>query len=379
VRQPLRVLHVVGAMNRGGVETWLMNVLRRIDRRDFHLDFLVSTDRTAVYDEEVRSMGCQIIPCLHHDRPWIYARNFSRALRRHGPYDIVHSHVERYSGFVLLLSHRAGVPVRIAHSHSSRLLIQPEASLARRAYLGLMSRWIGRHATLGLALTDQAAASLYGMNWRKDPRWRVLLCGIDTARFQIAVNAAAVRQSLGLPPGTLNIMHTGTFVEVKNHSFILDVAQEITRREPNSRFILVGDGPLRAAMEQKVARLGLSGHVLFTGVRADVQRLLLGAADVFVFPSRSEGLGQALVEAQAAGVPCVCSDHIPREAEVVQPLVRRLSLSLPASVWADALLASARRGPGVTRAEALDRVSRNFNTQSSVDELARLYAEPHPC
>lgn len=306
--RPLRILHVVGAMNRGGVEGWLMQVLRRMDRRAFHLDFLVSTDRPCAYDDEVRSLGGRIVPCLHHDRPWIYARNFRRALRQYGPYDIVHSHVERYSGFVLLLAHRAGVPVRIAHSHTDRLLVQTRVSMARRLYLGLMSKWLDRHATVGLAISAQAAAAVYGADWRNEPRWRYLLCGVDPAPFRISVDRAEVRRALGLPLDTLNIVHTGRFVEVKNHAFIVDVALEVTRQEPRSRFVLIGDGPLRPAIQQKVSRMGLSGHFVFAGLRSDVPRLLTGAADVFLFPSKVEGLGQALVEAQAAGLPCVCSD-----------------------------------------------------------------------
>ena len=375
MKQPLRVLHVLGGMNRGGVETWLMQVLRRIDRRAVQMDFLVGTDRQCAYDDEIRSLGCRIVPCLHHTRPWAYSRDFRRALRQHGPYDIVHSHVQHYSGFVLRLAHRAGVPVRIAHTHTNNLLVQAEAGFLRRRYLSLMRSWLRRHATLGLAISQQAAAALYGPTWQTDPRWRLLYYGLDLAPFQISVDPAELRQELGLPPDTLNIVHTGRFVEVKNHSFIIDVALEVIKRQPKSRFVLIGDGPLKPAIQQKVLRLGLTEHVLFAGVRPDVQRLLLGAADVFLFPSRFEGFGLALVEAQAAGVPCICSDCIPPEADVVQPLVRRLSLSQPASAWAEALLATGSRAPCLSRAEALAYVDRGFNIQASVDKLTRLYVE----
>jgi glycosyltransferase involved in cell wall biosynthesis len=366
-------------MNRGGVETWLMQVLRRIDRRVVQMDFLVSTDRPCAYDDEILSLGCRIIPCLNHTRPWLYARNFRRALRQHGPYDVVHSHVQHYSGFVLRLAHWAGVPVRIAHSHTNNLLVQAKAGFLRRRYLGLMGSWLRSHATLGLAISRQAAAALYGPNWQRDPRWRLLYYGLDLAPFRITVDPAEMRRELGLPPDTLNIVHTGRFVEVKNHSFMLDVALEVAKREPKFRLLLIGDGPLRPAIEQQASRLGLDGTVLFTGVRTDIQRLLLGAADVFLFPSRFEGFGLALVEAQAAGVPCVCSDCLPPEADVVAPLVRRLSLSQPASAWAEALLALGNRAPCLGRSEALAYVDCDFNIQTSVDELTRIYAAEASC
>jgi glycosyltransferase involved in cell wall biosynthesis len=172
----------------------------------------------------------------------------------------------------------------------------------------------------------------------------------------------------------LVIAHTGRFVEQKNHSFLIDIALEVTKRQPNSRFLLIGEGPLRPAIEQKAARLGLRENVVFAGLRPDIPRLLMGAADLFLFPSLSEGLGLALAEAQAAGVPCVCSDGLPPEADVAPPLVQRLSLSEPASVWAEALLALGSRRPGLSRSEALGYVERGFNIQNSVAELTGIYA-----
>lgn len=372
--QPLRVLHVLGAMNRGGVESWLMQVLRKMDREAVRMDFLVSTDLPSAYDDEIRSLGSSIIPCPGHSRPWIYARNFRRALLEHGPYDIVHSHVQHYSGFVLRKARQAGVPVRIAHTHNNTLLVQAEAGFLRRRYLRLMESWLRRHATLGLAISRLSAAALYGSHWEKDPRWRLLYYGLDLAPFQIAPEPAEVRRELGLPPGALVIAHTGRFVEQKNHSFLIDIALEVTKRQPNSRFLLIGEGPLRPAIEQKAARLGLRENVVFAGLRPDIPRLLMGAADLFLFPSLSEGLGLALAEAQAAGVPCVCSDGLPPEADVAPPLVQRLSLSEPASVWAEALLALGSRRPGLSRSEALGYVERGFNIQNSVAELTGIYA-----
>ena len=103
---PVRVLHVLGGMNRGGVETWLMHVLRHIDRNRFRMDFLVHTVNPCAYDDEIHSLGSEIIPCLHPSRPWTYVRNFKRILREHGPYDVVHSHVHHFSGHILRLARR---------------------------------------------------------------------------------------------------------------------------------------------------------------------------------------------------------------------------------------------------------------------------------
>jgi|SRR6266550_4819351 len=164
----IRILHIVGGMGRGGVETWLMHVLRHADRERFQMDFLVHTAQPCPYDEEVRALGGNIIPCLDPARPWSYARNFRRALAAQGRYDIVHSHVHNYSGYVLRLARRAGVPVRIAHSHLDSTPGDAAANARRRLYLALARRWIRRHATTGLAASGKAADALFGPAWRRE-------------------------------------------------------------------------------------------------------------------------------------------------------------------------------------------------------------------
>src|SRR5690242_11069048 len=131
---PIKVLHAVGGMNRGGVETWLMHVLRHIDRDRFQIDFLVHTTQPCDYDDEIRRLRSTIIPCLDHFRPWLYASNFRHILREYGPYDVVHSHVLHYSGYILRLARQAGVPVRVAHSHLDTSPFQSKLPFLRRVY-----------------------------------------------------------------------------------------------------------------------------------------------------------------------------------------------------------------------------------------------------
>ncbi len=115
----MRILHVLGKLDRGGVETWLVQVLRHVDRQKYQMDFLVHSASPGAYDEEVRALGSRIIPCLGHSNPAMYARNFRRVLREYGPYDVVHSHVHHYSGYVLMLRRSCAVyPCGIAHSHN---------------------------------------------------------------------------------------------------------------------------------------------------------------------------------------------------------------------------------------------------------------------
>lgn len=370
----IRILHVLGGMVRGGVETWLMHILRHIDRKHFCMDFLVHTTQPCAYDDEIRALGSQIIPCLDPPRPWLYAHNFKRVLREHGPYDVVHSHVHHYSGYVLRLAQQAGVPVRMAHSHNDTSQVEAWAGLFRRGYLTLMKRWIAQHATVGLAASRLAAADLFGPAWEADPRWQILYYGIDLTPFQGHIDPAAVRAELNIPAEVFVMGHVGRFAEQKNHAFLVDIVIEVAKREPRTRLLVVGDGSLRPAIEQKVAQADLTDRVVFAGLRADAPRLMRGVMDVFVLPSFYEGLPMVGIEAQAAGLPVIFSDAITEEVDRVRPLVQRLSLSQPASVWAEVILAVRDAAPAITQQEALAVIEKSsFNIQTSVKSLAEVY------
>lgn len=332
-------------MNPGGVETWLMHVLRRIDRERFRMDFLVHTPRRCAYDDEIRRLGSEIIPCLGPRNPVLYARRLREILVRNR-YTIVHSHVHHYSGLVLRVAAKAGVPTRIAHSHNDTSTLQRSAGPARKVYLALMKRWIDRYATQGLACSRPAAACLFGPNWAADQRYSVLYCGIDLEPFRDnGLEPEAVRQELGIPRGAIVVGHVGRMAPQKNHLFLIDVFAEVKKREPRAHLLLVGDGPLRPTIEQRVKACGLGDSVTFAGLRPDVPRLMLAAMDVFLFPSLYEGLGLVLIEAQAAGLTSVVSDVTPEEVTLAPLFVKRISLQASKEKWADATLGVARLRP----------------------------------
>ena len=369
-----RILHVVGSMDRGGIETWLVHVLRHTDRDRFPMDFLVHTTRPGAYDAEVRALGGRILPCLLPSRPWAYGRSFRRVLRECGPYEVVHSHVHHYSGQVLRLARAEGVPVRIAHSHLDSGGLRGRTGWFRRFYVKLMERWIARDSTVGVAASRLAAAALFGDAWQADVRRRLLYCGIDLAPFRTPLDPAAKRAELGIAADAFVMGHVGRFMEQKNHDFLIAIAAEVARREPRARLLLIGDGPLRSAIQRRVHEAGMAGRVLFAGSRPDVPELMRGVIDVFVMPSLYEGLPLVGMEAQAAGLTLVVSDTITPEMDVVPGLVRRRSLKQSASDWADTVLA-VRDGPCVRKQEALTAVANSpFAIQNSVRELEQLYA-----
>jgi glycosyltransferase involved in cell wall biosynthesis len=374
-RSRISVLQAAGAMTCGGTETWLMHVLRHIDRERFQMDFLVDTEQPCHYDDEIRALGGRIVRCLHPTRPLTYAAYLRRAVRTHGPYDVVHSHLHGYNGFVLHLARRFGVPVRIAHSHTGAALQPPGASTRRRAYATLMRRWIDQHATLGLAASGHAAAALFGPRWEDNPRFRIHYCSVDLSPFGVSVDRVALRAALGIPADAFVVGHVGSFTQVKNHAFLVRIGAELAAREPNVRLLLVGDGPLRATIEQQVAAAGLADAVIFTGVRPDVSRLMLGVIDVLLLPSLYEGLPLVGIEAQAAGLPLVASDVVTPELDIVPGLIDRLSLSQSPACWAATVLRARVQGTTIERRAALMQVEQSqFNIVQAVQALEQIYA-----
>lgn len=375
-QRPIRILHVVGGMVRAGTETWLMHILRNIDRDAFQMDFLVHTNEECDYDAEIRALGSKIIPCLNSSQPWLYARNFRRVLRDNEPYDIVHSHVHHFSGFVLWLAKRAGIPVRIAHSHLDSSVVESKSRLYRRLYLSLTKVLIARNATLGLAASRQARKDLFYQTKASEQRWQLLSCGVNLDSFKNEIDSQKMRGELGIPSDAFVIGHVGRFHSQKNHKFIIDIAAEVVKQEPKMRLLLVGEGDLVPDIKQKVMLKGLSEKVIFAGSRSDVSSLMMGVMDTFLFPSLYEGLGLVLIEAQAAGLQCILSDTIPEEADVVKQLMRRMSLSQPAYSWAESILATRNTRANVNRKEAFRWIEQSsFNVKNSLESMKNIYAK----
>lgn len=371
---PIRILHIVGGMARGGIETWLMHILRARDAARFRMDFIVHTTEPCPYDDELRSLGSRIFPCPHTARPWEYARNFQRILATHGPFDIVHSHVHQFSGITLRAARLSGVPVRIAHSHTDTTLVDAAAGLARRLYIRVMRMLIRKNSTHGLAASKQAATSLFGPHWIDDPHFRVLFYGIDLAPFRAGPDAT-VRAELGLSADAFVVGHVGRFEEQKNHAFLLNIAHALAAVEPRTRLLLIGTGSLEPAMERRAAALGIADRVIFAGLRPDIPRVLQGAIDVFALPSFNEGLPLVLIEAQAAGLPCVFTDSLSEETSIIPELTTRVSLSESAATWAAQILAAGKSERPVSSHQALAAIAASpFDIRQSAAALMDFYS-----
>ena len=274
-----------------------------------------------------------------------------------------------------MLAAMTGIKVRIAHSHNDTRSFECSKGLKRKAYLVAMRTMIRTFATRGLAVSSEAGCDLFASQWGQyADRWKLQHLGIDLSRFEVEVNRKEVRDSLGIPPDGVVIGHVGRFSEQKNHAFFVEVAREVVRLEPRSFFLLVGDGPLRPAIEKKVRNYDLAKHFVFAGLRSDIPTLMKGAMDILLFPSIYEGLPIALLEAQAANLMCLVSDRISVEADVVPGLIKRQSLEQTPTEWASQLLQLLSTPQPVSPDKARSALA-GRSVLTSKDTLCAFYAE----
>jgi glycosyltransferase involved in cell wall biosynthesis len=320
VGYPIRVLHVVVNMNRGGAETLIMNLYRNIDRSKFQFDFL--TCKEGVFDAEIMEMGGVVhrIPYVNDVGHFGYIRALNRFFTKHTDYVIVHSHMDKMTGFVLRAAKKGNVPTRIAHSHNTC----SEGSTAAKLYKWYAGQYIGHSATHLVACSKKAAQWLFA---DKEEQTVIVKNGIECEQFAFSPGVREqVRQELKLTKDHFVVGHVGRFAHQKNHAFLIDIFAELNKERPESVLVLVGDGPLRFEIEKKIRDLDLRSSVQFLGIRSDINRLLQ-AFDVFVFPSLHEGLPVTLIEAQGAGLPCLISQSITPEVDMGIELVDYLALN----------------------------------------------------
>ncbi len=362
---PIRILQVVTHMGRGGLETMLMNYYRNIDREKVQFDFLAHRDFRSDYDDEIESLGGRIyrLPRLV---PW--SRSYHEALDaffdEHPEYEVIHVHQDCLSSVILKSAEKHGIPVRIAHSHTSN----QDKNL--KYFIKLYyRRLIPKYATKLFACGEKAG------DW--------MFCGAPFEVVRNAIDAKSyscnekirhkLRQALHISDDTFVIGHVGRFSSVKNHPFLLEIFASLLKKEPNAVLLLVGGGENMPKMQEKAKAMGISDRVIFTGIRSDVADIMQ-AMDVFVFPSLYEGLPVTLVEAQASGVPCLISDRVSPECIITNGLVESVSLSENSDAWADIILEK-RALPRVDRYSEI--AAHGFDIATAALKLQEFYMEAY--
>lgn len=346
MKYPIRILHVIGIMDRGGAESMIMNLYRNIDRSKIQFDFVEHTHVKANYDDEIISLGGKIYRCpkfkgfniLEYQKWW---KNFWKENKLN--YNIVHGHIGSTAAIYLKIAKQNGI-FTIAHSHSTDKDISLKSVLYK-----ILSYNTRNVADYFFTCSNDAGISRFGNKVTQNHEiYKIFHNAIDTDLFQYDETVRCNKRSeLQLKKDNFVIGHIGRFTPEKNHQFIISVFEKLSKQYPQAILLLVGDGPLKKEYELSTKNLENSEKIRFMGVRSDVNELMQ-AMDVLIFPSKYEGLPVTLIEAQASGLPCVISDRISEEVILCKDLLDVMSLDSSIEDWSIKIIAAGKKHRTIT-------------------------------
>lgn len=306
----IRILYVNGGlMNRGGIESYMMNYYRHFDRSKVQIDFIVhNAGGFGYYDEEIKSMGGKIFVLPKKStHPYTYVRCLKKILKE-GNYKIIHTHMDAMGAWVLKVAKRCGIPVRIAHSHNTQHLTTNPLKVY---FLEKARKAINDYATHRMACSEVAGKWLFG---EKD--FTVVRNAIEPSKYSFNDSERkSIRSQYGITENNFLIGHIGRFDTQKNHTFLINVFAKVAEINPNCILMLVGEGRLMQELKDVVSKQHLSDKVIFTGVRDDAYTYY-NAFDLFVLPSLFEGLPVVSIEAQMNGCISFFADTITKECSL---------------------------------------------------------------
>lgn len=358
----IRVLQVVNNMHRAGLETMLMNYYRNIDRTKIQFDFLTHRPEKGDYDDEIISMGGKVYyaPRLYPQNYLQYFKWMKKFFNEHPEYKIVHSHIDTMSAFPLLAAKLNNIPIRIAHSHTSKLdrdLKFPIKYLAK-----LIVPYVANHY---FSCGEVAGKFLYG-----NKKFEIIRNAIDVEKYKFNNKVREKkRKELNLN-NEFVIGHVGRYCYIKNQSFIIDIFNEILKERSNSKLLLIGSGPDEELLRQKVNKLNLNNNVIFLINRSDVDELYQ-VMDAFVMPSLFEGVPLVAVEAQANGLKCFLSDKISEEVFLTKN-IEKISLDQKDEEWKEEILNSEYERQEEIPEELFQK---GYDIKRSMRELIKKYIE----
>lgn len=363
----VKVLQYTGAMNRGGAETLLMNIYRNIDREKFEFHFISHSESKSDYDDEIIKLGGKVI---YLEKPSIkqlnkFSRQFNKIVNEFGPYDAIHTHMQLFNGIVLKESAKNGISTRISHAHLNGDYVKN--NILRDIYVKYSKVLINKNSTHKLSCSYESGKYLYDSN-----KFKLINNAIDVNQFKFDKKSDYLNKELNLDNDYKIITHIGTFKEAKNHNFIIDIFKQLKQENNKYKLVLVGRGSLEEAIKIKVNNLKLEDDIYFLGVREDIPQILQ-STDVFFMPSILEGLPVVLVEAQAAGVPCVISNNIPKECDMKLNLIKSLDLSEEKDIWVKALINSSSIAKTEFNTRVDNIINNGYDLSRNISILSKLY------
>lgn len=361
-------------LSANGIETFLVNVLRKIDKTKYDITVIIAIDEGVycLHEKTVTDLGIRVVHAGDLDAPkkkLDYIRNVKRILSAEH-FDIAHSNMDLLNGITLTIAKKCGIPMRICHAHTSKSQYAPVGRLAgakkllQMIYSGTMKSLINHASTERLACSDVAAEYFY-----KNRSAKLIYNGIDVDGYEemSGIDRIGYLNSMTDFSGVNKVLvSVGRLISVKNPIFAVEIISELAKIRDDFKYIWVGCGELENAAKDKAEQLGVTDRIIFTGVRTDVKEIL-ACCDCFLMPSLFEGLPFSLIEAQAAGLRCIVSDVVTREADV--GLIDYFSLENGAKKWAEFI----NRELDEPRKSADENKLRQFDISHTVRQLEEIY------
>jgi len=359
----IRVLHVLGGLDFGGAETLVMNLYRNIDCSKIQFDFIVHTEKHQAYYDEIISLGGRI---YHFPRYAGYntlevCRSWHHFFKEHPEYKILHSHVRSYASLYLPIAKKYGLKT-IIHSHSTSNG-SGFSSIVKRA----MQYPLRFQADYFMGCSMESGRWLFGSRVVQGNLYYIVKNAIDVKEYcDDPEKRAEYRKKFNIENKKIFI-HVGRLHPAKNHMFLIDVFAELHGKDQNTVLVLVGDGELRAAIQEKIKALQLGDSVMLLGNRNDVPALL-NMADCFLFPSLWEGLPLTVIEAQAAGLPCFVSDTVTDDV-CVSDLVYKLPIDQGENSWVQVILNENLERKSVSKII----IEAGFDVRNAAEQITEFY------
>ncbi|MBS5937912.1 glycosyltransferase family 1 protein [Clostridium sp.] len=321
--EPIRILHVVQRMEAAGIQSFIMNMYRKINREKVQFDFLVHYTTPQFFDEEIEELGGKIYRLSFREDYNIikYYKELNKFFKEHNEYKVIHGHMHTLGGIYFHVAKKNNIPIRIAHAHTSGI-----QNNSKKYVKKIMNKFFPKDANILLACSQKAGEYMFG-----DLCFEVINNAIVLDNFIFSQNIRdKIRKELNLNDKFV-IGNVGRMEIEKNQKLSIEIFENIHKKYPNSILLLVGTGSMFDEIKKIVEEKNLENCVLLLGNRKDVSELYQ-AMDVFLMPSLYEGLGIVCVEAQASGTPVVCTSNLPKELNIT-PLIYRVSLNDSLEKW----------------------------------------------
>jgi len=358
----IRILQCVNDMHRAGLETMLMNYYRNIDREQIQFDFLTHRPDKSDYDDEILSLGGKVYyaPRLYPQNYLQYFKYMRKFYLNHPEYKIVHSHIDSMSYLPLRMAKVMNVPIRIAHSHNTSI-DRDFKYILKLLYKKLLPHVANEYFTCG----KEAGDFLFpGKESTLIPN------AIDVEGFKYDEKTRALkRMELGIGD-EFTIGHVGRMSYQKNHEFLINVFAQVVKQDRKTKLVLIGTGEKEDDIRSLADKMKLSDHILFLGNRSDVDELY-SVMDVFVLPSRFEGIPVVGIEAQYCSLPCLFSEKIPQEV-CFTDLCDFISLESGYEEWANRILS--KKNLNSNRNKVIN-FSEKYNINDAVKALEKIYLD----